>query len=257
MTTPEPTATMSASSELPQPPRHPPLEPVPKRGGARRRALSRQQIVDAALAIVDADGLDALTMRSVAAALGAGAATLYAYVGSKDELLDLVIERVFGEVRVEIEPDPGRWMQQVKEVAWELRRVFASHGDLARASFGRIPAGENAVRGGEALLAVMRAGGLSGTVAAWALDTLATYVMGIAYEDGLIAMAGVDRTDFFGFIAEMRTYLSSLPPDRFPNSVTLAEELTSGDGDQRFEFGLEVLLHGLAAVSERGGAPSR
>jgi len=238
-----------SAAELPQPPR------MASRGGdrgrraPRQRVLSREAIIDAALAIIDAEGLDALTMRTVAAVLGTGAASLYAYVDSKEELIELVVERVIGEVRIADQPDPSRWMAQLKEMAREMRRVFASHGDLARATFGRIPLGENALNGAEGMLAVMRAGGLPDRVAAWVLDLLSLYVMGVAYEDSLTAMNATRPDELAGFMTAMRTYFASLPSERFPNTVALAEELTAGDSEERFEFGLEVLIRGLIAVS--------
>jgi AcrR family transcriptional regulator len=235
----------------------PPAPRLPGRGGAaaarqrRQRALSQELIVDTALEIVDREGLDALTMRTVAHALGTGPASLYAYVGSKEELITLLVERVIGEVRLGGEPDPAQWDEQLKETAREMRRVFASHGDLARASFGRIPVGENALRGGEWMMAVMRAGGLSDKVTALAVDLLSLYVMGVAYEDGL--GRGTDPEQIVEFIAELRAYFQNLPADRFPNFVSLADETTSGDENTRFEFGLEVLVRGLEAVSKQGG----
>lgn len=188
-------------------------------------------------------------MRTVAAALRTGAASLYAYVGSKEELIELVVDRVIGEVRFPDQPDPSRWMTQLKEVAREMRRVFASHGDLARATFGRIPLGENALNGAEGVLALVRAGGLSDRVAAMVLDLLSLYVMGVAYEDSLTATNAITADDLTRFITETRRYFASLPSERFPNTVALAEELTRGDRDERFEFGLEILLRGLLAVS--------
>jgi hypothetical protein len=140
-------------------------------------------------------------------------------------------------------------MTQLKEVAREMRRVFASHGDLARATFGRIPLGENALNGAEGMLALVRAGGVSDHVAAMVLDLLSLYVMGVAYEDSLTAMNATTAEDLTRFITEMRRYFASLPGERFPNTVALADELTAGDSEERFEFGLEVLLRGLLAVS--------
>jgi hypothetical protein len=81
------------------------------------------------------------------------------------------------------------------------------------------------------------------------VDLLSLYVMGIAYEDSLTAMNATTPEEFTRFIGEMRTYFASLPSERFPNSVALAEELTAGDREERFEFGLEVLIRGLIAVS--------
>src|SRR5689334_4092199 len=94
----------AGSSELPSVPRLPTRSSGAKRV-PRQRALSRDAIADAALRIVDTEGLDALTMRAVGQALGTGAASLYAHVASKDELLELVIERVIGEVPDLPEPD--------------------------------------------------------------------------------------------------------------------------------------------------------
>lgn len=238
-----------SAAELPSPPRLSPRDAAKTRRTPRQRALSREAIIDAALAIVDTEGLDALTMRTVAAALRTGAASLYAYVGSKDELIELVVDRVIGEVRWPDQPDPSRWMTQLKEVAREMRRVFASHGDLARATFGRIPLGENALNGSEAMLGLLRAGGVSDRVAAMVLDLLSLYVMGVAYEDSLTAMNAITADDLTHFITQMRSYFASLPGERFPNTVALAEELTAGDREERFEFGLHVLLRGLLAVS--------
>ncbi|MDE3134050.1 MAG: TetR/AcrR family transcriptional regulator C-terminal domain-containing protein [Acidobacteriota bacterium] len=239
-----------SSADLPPAPRLPGRAGVGASRPRRQRALSQGAIVDAALAIIDREGLDALTMRTVAHALGTGPASLYAYVGSKEQLVELVVERVIGEVRIGGEPDPARWSEQIKETAREMRRVFASHGDLARASFGRIPVGENALRGGEWMMAVMRAGGLSDRVTALAVDLLSLYVMGVAYEDGLAR--GTDPEQALDFIDQLRTYFASLPADRFPNFVALADEATAGDENSRFEFGLEVLVRGLEAVSAQG-----
>jgi AcrR family transcriptional regulator len=241
-----------STAELPQPPRLPSRGADRARRTPRQRALSREAIVDAALAIVDTEGLDALTMRTVAAALGTGAASLYAYVASKEELVELVVDRVIGEVQFADQPDPSRWTTQLKEMAREMRRVFAGHRDLARATFGRIPLGENAVSGAEAMLALMRAGGLKDRVAAWVVDLLSLYVMGVAYEDSLTTTTATTPDDLARFMTDMRTYFASLPTERFPNTVALADEMTSGDRQERFEFGLDVLIHGLIAVSANG-----
>ncbi len=237
------------TSELPPAPRLPSHSGEGRRA-ARARGLSRDAIAAAALRIVDADGLDALTMRAVATALGTGAASLYAHVSGKDELLELVIERVIGEVPYGgEEPDPGRWPEQLKDTVRNVRSTFAAHRDLARASFARIPLGENAIRGAEWMIGVMRAGRLPDQVAAWACDLLSLYAMAIAYEDSLWDRE-LTVEEIEGYLGSMRTYFASLPVDRFPGVVALAGPLTSGDGDERFEFGLEVLIRGLAAMAD-------
>jgi AcrR family transcriptional regulator len=222
------------------------------RRAPRERALSRAAIAEAALRIVDLEGLDALTMRTVAHSLGTGAASLYAHVASKEELLELVVEQVIGEVRLPGAPDPARWQEQVKEMAREIRAVFGRHRDLARASFARIPLGENALQRSEWLSAVLRAGGLPDQVIAYACDLLPLYVMAVAYEEALYQAEDATPEQITEFVAAMRRYFAALPPDRFPNLVALAGPLTAGSGgDERFEFGLEVLVGGLAAMAAR------
>jgi AcrR family transcriptional regulator len=172
-------------------------------------------------------------------------------VGSKEELLELVVERVIGEVELPGEPDPERWQEQIKSYAREIRTVFSRHRDLARASFARIPLGENALRTAEWLIAVMRAGGLRDKVTAYACDLLPLYVMAVCYEESLYG-SETSPAEIAEFIEGMRHYFSSLPADSFPNLVSLAGPLTAGAGDERFEFGLEVLVRGLAAVGDQG-----
>jgi hypothetical protein len=93
----------------------------------------------------------------------------------------------------------------------------------------------------------MRAGGLSDKVIAFACDLLPLYVTAVCYEESLYANE-VTPAQMEAYVTEMRTYFASLPADRFPNIVALAGPLTEGAGDDRFEFGLEVLVRGIAAI---------
>src|SRR5262249_22766213 len=120
------------------------LEPPwwrPPKGKARRRApLSRDAIVDAALAILDAEGVDALTIRRLAQELEPGTASLYWHIAGKDELGELVYDRIMGEIELP-DPDPTRWEDQLKGLARQAYRVMLSHNDAVRLSIGRAPAG--------------------------------------------------------------------------------------------------------------------
>jgi AcrR family transcriptional regulator len=239
-----------SSDELPPPPRLPSRAAQPKRREPRERALTRDAIAAATLKIVDAEGLDAVTMRRVAQELGTGAASLYAHVAGKDELLELVVERVIGEVPIPDEPDPAHWQEELKDGMRMIRAAIGGHRDLARAIFARIPFGENALGGAEWMIRTLRAGGLPDQVIAYACDLLPLYVTAIAYEESLYAGENVTPEVMFEFNESMRRYYASVPADRFPNIVALATELTTGTGDERFEFGLEVLVRGLAAMGE-------
>ncbi len=240
---------------MPTPPRRPVT--VDEGGGRpvrapRRRSLTREAIVDAALKVLDAEGLDAMTMRRVAHELDTGAASLYAYVADKDELIELVVERVIGEVELQGPPDPERWQEQVKQYARSIRAMFAAHADVARATFARIPLGQNALRGAEALVAVLKSGGLPDQVVAYAADLLPLYVGAVAYEESLFSQQDVSQEQVERYIGELHEYFAALPEDQFPTLKALAGPLTAGATDERFEFGLEVLVRGLEAMGKKG-----
>ena len=225
-----------------------PEPPWRRHEGARpagRQPLTRDAIVEAALALLDRDGLAGLSMRRLALELGVGAASLYWHVRDKEELLGLLLDRIVGEARVP-EPDPDNWQEQLKDVARENRRLLQRHRDAAQISLGRIPVGPQSMPVLERNLALLRAAGLPPRVIALAADMFALYVGGFAFEESM-------RTSPLGeegaSIEQLADYFRSLPPDEFPSFVALADELTAGDADERFEFALELLIRGLEAMA--------
>jgi AcrR family transcriptional regulator len=247
------TQTPAAEPEpLPPPPRRPSAqrEETRARRAPRRRTLTDDAIVEAALKVLDTEGLDAMTMRRVAQELHTGAASLYLHFADKEELIGAVMERVIGELPAPPSPDPERWREQLKESARAIRATLAAHGDIARAVFARIPLGENALRGMDAVIGILRAGGLPDQVVAYAADLLPLYVTAVAYEESLYSHQGVSPEAFADFASQMREYFAALPAERFPNLRDLADPLTAASaGDERFEFGLEVLIRGLASLA--------
>jgi AcrR family transcriptional regulator len=242
----------AALEPLPQPPRRPSAQRdgAARRHTPRRRSLTREAIVEAALKVLDAEGLDAMTMRRVAQELQTGAASLYAYFEDKDELVAAVIERVIGELPPPPAPDPERWQEQLKESGRAMRAMLAAHNDIARAAFARIPFGESALAGMDAVIGYLRAGGLPDQVAAYAADVLPLYVTAVAYEESIYSRQGISPEAFTEFATRMRDYFAALPPERFPNLNALAGPLTLAPaGDERFEFGMEVLIRGLASLA--------
>jgi AcrR family transcriptional regulator len=209
--------------------------------------LSREAIVDAAIEVLDAEGLSAVTMRRVADVLGTGPASLYAHVAAKDEMVAAVLDRVLSEVMIPDPIDSQHWQEQLKEIARSVRQVFARHRDIARASLGNIPTGEGALPGINAMVGILLAGGVSPEVASWSVDILALYLTASAFEDSLETFP-VGEEDSIAFREELKGFFASLPPDRFPYLVALADPLTSGDGDHRFEFGLDLLVRGIAST---------
>jgi AcrR family transcriptional regulator len=228
-------------SEVPPPPWAP---PAARARGGRRAPLSRESIVDAALAVLDRDGIDGLSMRRVADELGTGPATLYWHVRNKDELLDLILERVIGEVEPP-EPDPARWKEQLREIAHAMRAVMNSHRDLARVSLGRWPLGPNALRWLEWILTLTRGAGIPDRDAGRVGFLFPLYVIGFVLDqDASGPLPLPEGVTLEEMLDGVRDYFRSLEP-HFPNIAAVADEIVGGDADERFEYGLDVLLAGL------------
>jgi len=226
--------------DMPVPPWRERKKPAPA-----RRPLSYEQIVEAAIGVLDSEGVDAMSMRRVAQELGTGAASLYAHVQNKDELIDAVVDRILGEVRI---PEPtGEWRQDFLAVAYATRAALSAHRDAAKALWGRVPTGLNAMRLAEHVYGMLRPIGLPDQLVAWAGPLLFDYITADAYEGSLYVAAFGDETGSAKYFEDLATYFAALPADRFPNIVGMARTLTSGGGDERFAFGLDVLLTGLAA----------
>src|SRR5690242_2231724 len=242
----------------------PPWQRLPDRSSRRRREpISREAIVKAAVDLLDREGLAALSMRRLGDELGAGAASLYWHVGSKDGLLDLVLDEIIGENQVP-DPDPARWPEQLKEVARHQRRVTLRHPYVVRISIGRIPMGPNALRFSERVIAILRAGGLPprlavqgyllliATVNGFTVDETGVDDDGPAGPDGNAPPSDPARRQEAADMA--RDYVASLPAEQFPNMVALADEFAFADADERFEMLIDIFVDGLArraAVSSR------
>lgn len=244
----------SARSDMPTPPGR-----RTRRAAPSRQPLTQELVVETAIAVLDAEGLEAVTMRRVAQELGTGPASLYAHVSDKQELRELMLDRVAAEIRLPAPPDPARWREQLKEIAMEVRRVYTSHRDIAKVSMGLIPTGPHLLAVAEAQLALMIAGGVPPKVAGLAVDTLGMYIDADAVEDTFYTAAVKGDEDpwehFKKYLDQIRDYYKALPPDRYPNIVSLVDDLTDEGGAERFEFGLDVLLRGVASyIEDDGGA---
>ncbi|TYB68874.1 TetR/AcrR family transcriptional regulator [Nonomuraea sp. PA05] len=224
----------------------------PRRPAQAKRVLSQELIVETGLRILDAEGFDALSMRRVAQELDTGPASLYAHVSGKEELLELIYDRVLSEVRLP-EPDPSRWKEQLRDYAQELHRVFRDHADVARAALANIPTGENSLRMGEFTYGLLIEAGMPPGEASLAMDRLTLYLVGDAYEGSLhwarMRASGMRSPQeyFEAFVGQIIGYYRALPRQRFPHLHDHVNELTAGDGEDRFHYGLELLLDGIEA----------
>ena len=141
-----------SSAELPDAPG------TKRRARSQRKRLSRDAIVETAFTVLDEHGYDGFNMRRVADELGTGPASLYAHVTGKDELLDLMIDRLAAGIEVP-EPDPERWQEQVKAVITDIYRAFLEHPGLAQANLGKIPSGPGALKTIDRFMGLLLAGG--------------------------------------------------------------------------------------------------
>jgi AcrR family transcriptional regulator len=232
----------------------PPWRRAPHRPSRRRRdPISKDAIVTAAIALLDREGLAALSMRRLAEELGTGAASLYWHVGSKDGLLDLVLDQVIGEQKVP-DPDPDRWREQIKEVARVQRGACLRHPWVVRVSIGRIPMGPNALRYSERILAILRAGGLPPHLAVQGYLLLIATINGFTIDETGVddaPAAGdsplpIDPVDLQQVADMARDYIAALPASLFPNMTALADEFAFSNPDERFELLIDIFVDGLS-----------
>jgi AcrR family transcriptional regulator len=231
----------------------PPWQRVPERPRGRRRdPLTREAIVAAAIKVLDTEGLDGFSMRRVAEELDTGAASLYWHVGSRDGLIDLVMDEVIGEQLDEIPaPEPERWEEQLREVARKMRETILRHRDIVRISIGRIPMGPNALRLNERVLAILRAGGVPDALAVQSYLLMFSVVNGFTLDETGYVQQRAETAPPVDQAAEMvSSYLGSLPPDQFPNVIEVADQFATTDQNARFELLLDLFVDGLAARAQ-------
>lgn len=203
--------------------------------------LSKQRVVVEAVRLADSEGVDGLSMRRLAGALGAGAMSLYHYVASKDELLDAMIDIVFEEI--ELPPEETDWQSAMRRVAASTRQVLARHPWAIGLMESRTSPGPANLRHREAFTACLRKAGFSALTATHANWLLNSYVYGYALQAASLPFDTADE------LAEMTedVYLPQLPPDEFPylNESAAALVAAGYDPAEEFTFGLDLVLAAL------------
>ncbi|TQM77998.1 TetR family transcriptional regulator [Saccharothrix saharensis] len=239
-------------------------------GGGSGPGLSVDAIVDAAVEVADRDGMGALSMRAVGERLGRSAMALYTHVPSKAELLDLMCDRVLGELPSDY-PVDGGWRAALRAWAGDVRECYLAHPWVLQVSQARPVLGPNEFAMVEALLRILRPTGLGLSVLPGVVGAVVQFVRGAA---GVIAEARraareTGMTDEEWWFSRAGVFEEVAPDfaERFPLSAWVgAEEPPPVEGDEcvpylerdavrNFVTGLEVLLDGVeAAVSRaRGG----
>lgn len=221
-----------------------------------KAALSRDAVIEAALWVLKREGIEGLSMRRIAQRLDTGAASLYVYVANRDELYSLVFERIASEIELPA-ANPKKWREQIKQIANEMLRVLGEYPGSSRMTMAHVPTGPNAMRLAEAILGLLRAGGVSDAAAAYAMDLLSLYITSIAYEESIRSGGGGAKNSAEGYPehkAELDAAFGSLDAQRYPNITELAPAMTVGDGPQRFEWGLDIIINGLLATPQPGAS---
>ena len=203
--------------------------------------LNKQRVVVEAVRLADREGVDGLSMRRLAGALGAGAMSLYHYVANKEELLDAMIDLVFEEI--EVPPDETDWQSAMRRRSVSARQVLACHPWAISLMESRTSPGPASLRHREAVTACLRRAGfsvLSATHANWLLDS---YVYGFALQEASLPF---DTADELADITE-DVFLPQLPADEFPYLNESAEALVAAGYDpaEEFIFGLDLVLAAL------------
>jgi len=221
---------MSVSREMPE---------VTSRTAVRRGSLSRAAVVQAALDLADAEGLEAVTMRAIAQRLGCKPMSLYRHVADKDALLDALVESIFAEYEL---PDPTQraWREELARRAGSVRRVLVRHPwALALLETRAGPDRPVTFAHAEAVLATLVEAGCSPRTAATAFVMLDSYVYGFALQQITLPSTEPEVTATDEVVQALQEY---------PTMLAVMEAV-AGDPDyefsQEFDVGLEVVLDGI------------
>ncbi|GAB2835789.1 TetR/AcrR family transcriptional regulator C-terminal domain-containing protein [Actinocorallia aurea] len=202
-----------------------------------RAVLSRDAIVHAAIELIEADGVDSLSMRKVAARLGVAAMSLYHHVPNKAALLDAVVERLVADLDLADDPgaDPRERARGMMRAFRDIARDRPRTANLVITRTFESPA---TLRLFEHAMEVARAAGFSGGRAARIASVFLSYVVGSLLREGRFARDARAGDPF------MRG-ADGIDPERYPNVTGLLAEGHAYDPDAEFEVGLEMLLRGL------------
>jgi AcrR family transcriptional regulator len=219
----------------------------PSRERGRNRPVdpvSPERVVEAALELLRSGGLDALSMRKVAAELGVSVSTVYWWAGNKEHLLALVVDEIHGKIDLPTNDPDASWIDQLRVYSENSYAVYAAHPFVLPVVFGGVLAGPNTCDLVESALAILQRAGFSNDEAVAAQSALAALILGFLQP----APHGPPRDEVV-WTAGHR--LEELDPAQFPATVAMAEELQTRDPDARFRFALDAFLSGLAAHAPR------
>jgi AcrR family transcriptional regulator len=210
-------------------------------------------VVDRGLAIGDAEGLGAVTIRRLAGDLGVTPMALYWHFRTKDELLAGLADRVWSQVDASVDVGAA-WPDQLRSVVESIVRVLRAHpGTSSLLLDGEKQTSEAAQMAVESTLDVLHRAGFSpGYAAAIARSALFTGVMLARSEPG--RQAGLSKAERTECLRQARVRLALLPPERFPRLIEAAGPLTATDNhDFHYRLGIDMFICGVQAIAALSG----
>lgn len=216
----------------------------------KRSTLTPQSVVESALALADAEGIEAVTIRRLARSLGVTPMALYWHFRNKDELLASITARIFDQIDLSLDASTS-WQEQLRSLLGSMLSVLRAHPAAAILLSTQTVSSESGLRATEIMLDILRRGEFSPAeatqIARHALSTVSNLVSG---EPGVVVRE--ESGESIDARQQARHYLESLPADRYPRLVEAATPLSEGiDPDTYFAFGLDLLLAGIEAMAAR------
>lgn len=207
--------------------------------------LSKERILESALKLADSEGMEALSMRRLAAELGVDPMAIYYHVPNKEALISGLVESVFSEIQVPLSGDED-WREQVRHFAYAYRGLARAHPNLVRHLVSG-SASAATLEAGELLYAALEEAGFSPRTVVRAADLVVDYVNGFALAEISGPLGGPgDRSGLLKLLGERQE--KQVPAMRRIFS-TLEDQNLPAD----FEFGLCVILNGLQTYSDNSG----
>jgi TetR/AcrR family tetracycline transcriptional repressor len=227
-----------------------PPEKMRRRPGPRR-ALTEDEILDAALGLLDDGGPNAASVRGIAARVGVAPNAVYTYFPDKAAVVNALVDRLLGEVDHDVFADRGRpWRERVEALALELRANLSAHPGAVALMIGGPMDGPHALALSERLLELLADTGLERADAARAAHLLIVYVFGsIALEVADPKQSGPLGPEPERTATRIRAF-SATPADRFPRSATAMATMAGYVSTDQYLWGLRRLLDGIAAQRE-------
>ncbi|MFF4399954.1 TetR/AcrR family transcriptional regulator [Streptomyces sp. NPDC001480] len=230
------------------------------RGGGQPSGLDRERITEATVRLLDAEGLARFSMRRLAAELNVTAMSVYWYVDTKDDLLELALDAAFGELPL---PDPqdgaGEWRARLRALATDYRQLLVRHPWLSPLAGRYLNIGPNWLAFSRAVQRVIRRTGLPTHRVTGAISAVFQFVYGYGTVEGQflarVADAGVSPDDYF---QQAMTAVSEAPETAAV--IQESKEIMVARGgdtvaemmDRDFTFALDLLVAGIEAMAARG-----